>query len=132
MSYEAKYWRAGDETDLERIIDEQVGLALKEYICDTGRVMIEWWDRPEPEVVFSTGDTVEFEKGVLLFELLVEEVGMYRPGGDDRDDLFFDPKGDRKVILLQALLRTYLDWKKGGVHVPKPDEETGDTPEGDQ
>jgi hypothetical protein len=122
--------------EIDRIVDEQVGAAIKEYMND-GLLNINWFDRPEPIVSFCTpADDFAFENQKPLLELLIEEVEGHRPGGgyaseayfaDDADDLFFDPDGDRRVVLLQALIRTYLDWKKDGVHVSKEDGESVDS-----
>jgi hypothetical protein len=120
---EIKYWHCGDFElpDIEEFVDEQVGLALKEFIVEDGYISISWWDAPEPSVIFLAGEEGEFVKRVPFYELLVDEIGQYRPGGADANDLFFDPQGDRRAILMQELLRTYQKWKAEGVHVPEPE-----------
>jgi hypothetical protein len=121
----AKYWNCGELPwpDIEEFVDQNVGEAMKYYIEDDGGLMISWYDEPEPSVVFTADD---FQKKESLYELLVYEVGSLRPGGDDAGDLFYDPEGDRRAILMQELLRTYLKWKEGGVHQPSKDEAPSD------
>jgi hypothetical protein len=116
-----QYWQVGEVPwpDIEEVVDQNVGEALKEYIEDGVFTIV--WDE-EPSIVFSVGPDLEFTKKEGLFEILVWEVGMFRPGGNDEEDLFFDPEGDRRAILMQELLRTYLKWKEGGVHVPSKEE----------
>ena len=112
-----EYWNCGELPwpDIEEFVDQNVGEALKFYILEEGVLMICWGDEPEPPITFTTSRG-EFDKKGSLYQLLIDELGMYRPGGENRDDLFYDPEGDRRVILLQELLRTYLKWKEGGVH----------------
>jgi hypothetical protein len=117
-----KYWQCGEhDWDIDGFVDQNVGEALQEYIVEDGTIMMSWWDEPEPSVCFVAGNGCEFEKEESLYRLIVEEIGMFRRVGENEDDLFFDPEGDRRCILMQELLRTYLKWKEGGVHQPKPE-----------
>ena len=117
----AEYWQCGELPwpDIEEFVDQNVGEALKHYIEKEGMLFIDW-DNGEPSVKFTTeGD---FDHKESLYKILVFELGNLRPGGPDDTDLFYDPDGDRGVILLQELVRTYLKWKEGGVHQPAKDE----------
>ena len=121
----ATYWNCGELPwpDIEEFVDQNVGEALKHYIEERGVLIISWFDEPEPLIAFWSDD---FKKEQSLYELLVEEIEGYRPGGVDENDLFFDPEGDRRAILMQELLRTYLKWKEGGVYQPSKDEAPSD------
>ena len=122
-----EYWNCGESPfpDIEDFVDKNVGLALEEYIEKDGILTVSWWSTPEPLISFAAGPDCEFKKEQSLVELIMEEIGMYRRGGPDEDetDMFFDPEGDRRCILMQELLRTYLNWKLGGVYQPTKDEE---------
>lgn len=112
---ERKYWNCVDEVEIGEIVDRNVGLALYEYICESSYINMFWAAEAEPIITFTTDD-VDFTKSRSLWDVLVEAVGDHRPGGDDATDLFFNPNDDRRTILLQALIRTYVEWKNGGVH----------------
>lgn len=109
----AKIWNFG--TEIDEVLEAEIEKAVGEFTKD-GFLTISWHNEPEPTVAFYVAEPLDhIECRKTLFDLLVDEVGIYRRGGPDNNDLFYQPDDDeesRKVKLLQALLRAFLDWRQ--------------------